>query len=123
VQQLGSQRVLVMESDPRFSRMIKGLLRKWGHDAIGPVARPDQAFPPALQAELTLAVLDIDDDGSTVYALADTLSFRSIPLVFTARDASARLPVRFDGYPVLRKRFSRQSFQDAVTQAYERQWA
>ena len=86
---LWGRRVLVVEDD----YLLAGELRSWlageGATVIGPVPRVDTALELLDHSPLpSLAVLDVNLQGRTVWPVADALMARDIPFVFvTGYDA------------------------------------
>jgi CheY-like chemotaxis protein len=108
------RRVLVVEDEAMISMLIEDMVADFGCQVVGPAARLDHALTLALQAEIDLALLDINVDGSVVYPVADVLRFRGIPFIFATGYDFRALPQRFQGNRTLSKPFSYQTFSDTL---------
>jgi CheY-like chemotaxis protein len=108
------KRVLIVEDEAMISMLIEDMVIDFGYRVVGPAARLDHALTLALQAEIDLALLDINVDGSVVYPVADVLRFRGIPFIFATGYDFRTLPQRFKGNPTLSKPFSYQTFADTL---------
>lgn len=101
---LSGRRVLVVEDEYFLARELERGLRAAGSVVIGPV--------PSIEAALDLlagdpapevALLDINLGGEKVFPVADALTARSIPFVFTTGYDEADILARFSGTPRLQK--------------------
>ena len=88
---LYGQKVLVVEDEYFLADELKDLLENAGATVIGPVATSIAALELLASGQKPdLAVLDIDLQGRSVYAVSDALAARNIPFVFaTGFDGSA----------------------------------
>jgi two-component SAPR family response regulator len=108
------RRILIVEDQAMVSMIIEDILLDLGDEIVGPAAKLDHALTLALQADIDIAILDINVDGLVVFPVADVLRYRGIPFIFsTGYDAHA-LPLRFQGCPVLFKPFSYQNLCDML---------
>ena len=110
-------RVLFVEDEAVVSIMIEDMLLDLGVEVVGPAARLDQALALAREADVEAALLDINIGGHFTYEVADILSGRGIPVIFSTGYGSSALPDRFRSHPILYKPFDRNSFKAAVEAA------
>lgn len=107
-------RILIVEDEAMISMLIEDMVLDFGSEVVGPAARLDHALTLALQAEVDVAILDINVDGTVIYPVADVLRFRGIPFIFATGYDFRALPQRFQGSPTLSKPFSYQNFTDTL---------
>ncbi len=112
---LGGKRILVVEDNALLAATIVRNLTAVGVSVVGPVARLEAAVELAETAEIDIALLDVDLDGTMVWPAADRLVRRDIPFVFASGyQASLVMPRRFEGAPVLNKPFSVRELRGAL---------
>lgn len=102
------------EDETMISLLIEDMVCDLGAEVVGPAARFEQAMTLALEADLDLAVLDVNLDGLVVYPIADVLRDRSIPFIFMTGYDSSVVPAGYRHNRVLTKPFPTQTFHDAV---------
>ena len=99
-------RVLIAEDNLFAAMELEKVLVDLGYEPIGPVAQLDQAMRLAQQESLDGALLDIDLRGELVFAVAEELERRRIPVIFASGyDTNDMFPDRFLQHPRLRKPF------------------
>ena len=115
----GRRRVLVAEDEALIAMEVEAALRRAGWEVVGPVARAAEvARLAAGEQPLDAAVLDIRlGGGATVFAAADALAARGVPLVFLTGYGPGILPERLRGRPVLRKPFPAERLAAALEDA------
>jgi hypothetical protein len=59
-------------------------------------------------------ILDINLDGEMSYAVADELTSRGIPFVFSTGYGGEELPYGYEGVPLLKKPFRRSGLGDVL---------
>lgn len=103
---LANCRLFVVEDEYFIADDIAQALRRLGAEVIGPAADQDEALGLlAMAGRVDGAVLDINLHGRSIYAVADLLRARGVPLVFaTGYDASA-IPSGFEAVPRWEKPF------------------
>ena len=73
---------------------------------VGPATRLAEAVSLARQADIDVAILDVNLAGEFVWEAAEALQDRAIPFVFsTGYDSESILPSRFAGSPIISKPF------------------
>ena len=103
---LQGARVLVLEDETLVSMMVEDMLMDLGCEIIGPFARLDQAMTFVDGgAPIDLALLDVNLGGERSFPLAEKLSGKSIPFVFTTGYDESGMPDQWRGRPSLRKPF------------------
>ena len=99
-------RVLIAEDNLFAAMELEKALVDLGCEPVGPVAQLDQAMRLAQQENLDGALLDVDLRGELVFAVAEELERRHIPVIFASGyDTDDMFPTRFVHNPRLRKPF------------------
>jgi CheY-like chemotaxis protein len=99
-------RVLIAEDNLFAAMELESALLDLGCEPVGPVAQLDQALRLAQQEHLDGALLDVDLRGELVFAVAEELERRRIPVIFASGyDTDDMFPARFVRHPRLRKPF------------------
>ena len=118
----GRRRVLVAEDEALIAMEVEAALRRAGWEVVGPVARAEEAARLAAgERPLDAAVLDVGLGDATVFAAADALAARGVPLVFLTGYGPGILPERLRGRPVLRKPFPAERLPEALEAAAREQ--
>ena len=111
-------RVLIAEDNLFAAMELEKALVDLGCEPIGPVAQLDQAMRLAQQGELDGALLDVDLRGELVFAVAEELERRRIPVIFASGyDTNDMFPARFVQHPRLRKPFGENEIQRVLEAA------
>lgn len=96
---------LIVGSDSRSALAIENVLSKLGWSVVGPFAEPDTALPLARKYRLSGAVLDLNAGAGSLYAVADALVERHIPLLFVTETGRHELRWDFRNVPCLPRPF------------------
>jgi CheY-like chemotaxis protein len=110
-------RVLIVEDEAVVSMLIEDMLLDFGTEVVGPVARINEALRLAHEADLDLAILDINIAGETTYSVADVLRARGIPFVFATGYSSDGIPDRYKDIATLKKPFAFKTFEKTLRRA------
>jgi CheY-like chemotaxis protein len=95
--------ILLVEDEPLVALMIEQLIVNLGHTVAGPYGTVAQAREAIDDEDFTGAILDINLAGELVFPIADILSKRRIPFLFTTGYGPERIVPRFSHIPVLPK--------------------
>ena len=95
-------RILVVEDEPVLAMLLQDSLNDMGCDVVFAHALP-QATRFAEAAEVMCGFLDIKIGDETVVPVADALSQRNIPFVFSSNYGRELLPQRYRNHIVLPK--------------------
>jgi CheY-like chemotaxis protein len=79
--------VFIVEDDVLSALTMKDFVEGLGCEVVGHARTVDEALNLAAHSEFDIALLDIDLDGETSYALAQWLAVRDVPFVFTTGKA------------------------------------
>ena len=98
-------KVLVVEDEMMVSMLIEDMLSDLGCQVVGPASRLDEAITLANEADLDVAVLDVNLGGQPIFPLADLLREKGAPFAFATGYGDAGLRDVDKGSPVLQKPF------------------
>jgi two-component sensor histidine kinase len=110
---LRDRTVLVLEDEPLIAMMTSGLIRELSGTVLGPFANT-HAAEGAIDAEIDLAILDVNIAGDFAYPLADRLIERGVPIIFVTGYHIGAIEPRFAGCPVLTKPVDRDELAAAL---------
>jgi CheY-like chemotaxis protein len=110
-------RILVVEDEFMVGLLIEDMVLDFGGAVVGPAARFDCALQLARDADIDVAILDINLAGTLSYPIARVLRERGIPLIFATGYGESVLSTEFRDHPVLAKPFARKEFDEALSAA------
>jgi CheY-like chemotaxis protein len=114
-------RVLIAEDNVFAAMELERVLVELGYEPVGPVAQLDQALGLAQQEALDGALLDVDLRGELVFAVAEALERRRIPVIFASgHDTDDMFPPPFARHPRLRKPFGENEIRSVLEAAIGR---
>lgn len=93
---LQGRRILIVEDDCVTAMDLAETLATAGAEIIGPagtIAAALELLRP--RPQLDIALLDIEVEGTSVFAVADELVKREVPIVFTTGYERSEIPQRF----------------------------
>jgi CheY-like chemotaxis protein len=103
---LEGRRVLVVEDEMMIAMLIEDMLDDFGCAVVGPAHALDVALElAAAEPAPDVAVLDVNVAGRPVFAVADALRARGVPLIFSTGYGDGGLREVDRGAPVLQKPF------------------
>lgn len=109
-----SKRLLVVEDDILIALMIQEMLQELGHVVSASASQLDHALTLAETQQFDGAILDLNLDGASSFAVADMLAANGIPFVFASGIERRLLPERFSGVAVVGKPFGQDDLVDAL---------
>ncbi len=98
-------RVLVVEDEAMVSMLVEDMLIDLGCEIVGPAARIPAALDLAGSAEIDAAVLDVYVAGQAIWPVADALTARGVPLIFTTGYGESGLQGDYVSHTVVQKPF------------------
>jgi CheY-like chemotaxis protein len=108
-------RVLVAEDNAFAAMELERVLVDLGYEPVGPVAQLDQALRLAQQEVLDGALLDVDLRGELVFAVAEELERRRVPVIFASgHDTDDMFPPSFARHPRLPKPFGEKEIRTVL---------
>lgn len=114
---LADVRVLLVEDEAMVAMMIEDMLCDLGCQVVGPAARVASALALVDAETVDIAVLDVNLGGERVFPVADALTARGVPYVFSTGYGRAGLDGGHGDRPVLQKPYSAAKLASALTQA------
>lgn len=98
-------RVLVVEDEVLVAMLLEDMLSDFGCSVVGPAPTIAEALPLATEADIDVAVLDLNLGGQPVYPVADALRARGLPYVFASGYGAGNLDEAHRDAPMLQKPF------------------
>ena len=114
-------RVLVVEDDYVIATDLAEMLRSAGAHPVGPLGWADAALAlaSAPASALDLAIMDVDLHGGPSYVIADALTARHVPVIFTTGFGSEALAAAYRGYMRLEKPVSETALMQALRNVWQ----
>jgi CheY-like chemotaxis protein len=113
-------RILVVEDELMISMLVEDMLTELGHKVAGIAASVEEATRLANQGDFDGALLDVNLNGKTIDAVAETLMRRDIPFVFTTGYGQQGIPDAYRDWPALQKPYQTQQLGQALARAVAR---
>jgi CheY-like chemotaxis protein len=111
---ISAKRVLVVEDEYLVAMDMSAYLEAAGAHVVGPASNVSAALEALEEhAELDGAILDVNLRGEMAYPVADALTARGIPFVFTTGYDIRAVPARFAGV----KRCEKPATPEAISRA------
>ncbi len=110
-------RVLVVEDEMLVAMNIEDMLLDLGHEVAGLAGRLEPALALAREAEIDIAMLDVNLAGEQSFPVADALIERGVPFLFATGYGLKGIPERYRNRPVLQKPFREQDLAGALREA------
>jgi CheY-like chemotaxis protein len=109
-------RILIAEDNVFAALELEQTLLAFGCRPVGPVARLDQAMGLASREDLDGALLDVELQGQMVFAVAEELERRHIPMIFASGYGTDEVfPAAFAHHPRLSKPFGEDDVRRALS--------
>lgn len=103
---LAGRRILVVEDEMLILLMIEDMLADLGCESVLSAATVDQAIALIDVQSFDIAMLDMNLNGSNSYAVAESLTVRRVPFVFSTGYSGQSIKEEYRNRPVLKKPFS-----------------
>lgn len=115
---LANRRVLIVEDEALIAIAVEEETRRLGCTDIFVAYNKGQALHAIDSYEPTFAVIDLSlTDTGEDYDIADRLTERGIPFIFSSGHLAGELPDRHVGRPFVSKPTQSKDFADAVAMA------
>lgn len=117
-QALAGRRVLVVEDESLVAMLLETILEDMGCTPVGPASTVEEGLAMAEDPEpLDAALLDVNVAGQQVFPIADALTARGVPFVFSTGYGQGGLPDAWRGHPTVQKPFTEASMREALMKA------
>lgn len=100
---LSGRRVLLVEDEALVALLLEDMLEELGCVLAGTAATVDDGLRHAESVDADVALLDINLGGYEIFPVAERLSRRGIPLVFSSGYDADSLPEKWRTRPLVRK--------------------
>lgn len=111
---LANRRILVVEDESLVAMLLETILEDLGCSIVGPEGSVSGGLRAAQSAPLDAALLDVNVAGELVFPIAEALSKRAIPFVFSTGYGEHGLPEKWRGYTTIQKPFTEIAVRDAL---------
>lgn len=98
--------ILVVEDEPLIAMMLEDFLETLGHNVHASCDNLADGLSHADDAELDVAILDVNLKGEAVWSLAERLRARGLPFVIATGGHVQAPPAEFEDVPVLHKPYT-----------------
>jgi DNA-binding NtrC family response regulator len=112
--QAPAHRVLVVEDEMMIAMMLEDMLAALGHEVVGIAPNLKSALRLAGSADFDVAILDINLAGERSFPVAQLLSERGLPFLFSTGYGTAGLEDPFRAVLTLKKPYQIQDLARAV---------
>jgi CheY-like chemotaxis protein len=110
-------RILIVEDEMLVAMNIEDMLLDLGHEVAGLAGRLEPALALAREAEIDVAMLDVNLAGEQSFPVADALIERGVPFLFATGYGLKGIPECYRDRPVLQKPFRGQDLAGALRRA------
>lgn len=107
-------RVLVVEDEAMVAMLVEDTLTDIGCEVVGVASDLEEATAMATSLALDAAVLDVNLNGVRTFSVAETLSARRIPFLFSTGYGATGIPDSLKPAAVLTKPFRRKDLELAL---------
>jgi two-component sensor histidine kinase/PAS domain-containing protein len=115
---LAGRRILVVEDEALVAWAIEDMLVELGCIVVGPAARVSQALVIVEGQPLDAAVLDVNLNGEKCYPVAEALTARGVPFIFSTAYNKDSLQKNYLGSPMLQKPLELSTFSNALEELF-----
>ncbi|MFN3581441.1 MAG: response regulator [Pseudomonas sp.] len=112
-------RVLIVEDEELIGMLLEEMLISHGFEVAGRATTVEESHALVAAEQVDVVLLDISLHGEPVFPVAEQLSQRGTPFVFTTGYGAAGLPTEWQGHPVFCKPYNIQELTETLTQLGE----
>jgi CheY-like chemotaxis protein len=116
---LNGKRVLVVEDEALVSMLIESMIEDFGGIVAGPFMHvaPAVAYVTEHADEFDIAILDVNVSGERSFPIAEALSEKGKPFVYSTGYDERGLEERWRSFPSVRKPFSSSDLEGTLVRA------
>ena len=111
---LDGLKILVVEDEMLVSMLVEDMLGDLGCAVVGPAASLEEALALAGEAQIDIALLDVNLAGKAIYPVADVLKARGVPYIFASGYGDSNSDGPHQGAPALQKPFRMGDLEQAL---------
>jgi CheY-like chemotaxis protein len=112
---LSGRRILVVEDEMLVVMMIEDMLSDLGCESVTSAATVDKALALINAQVFDAALLDVNLNGNDSHPVAEALSARGVPFVYSTGNSGQCLREGYSDRPVLRKPFKYEELVAMIT--------
>lgn len=112
---LSGRRILVVEDEMLVMMIIQDMLEDLGCESVATAATADRALGLIAAQDFDAAMLDMNLAGTKSFPVADALSARGVPFVFSTGYSGHDMREGYRDRPVLKKPFRSQDLTEILT--------
>jgi CheY-like chemotaxis protein len=106
--------ILIVEDELMIRMLLEDMLADLGYQMVAAAARIEDAVTLARDADIDVAILDVNLNGHSVSPVAEILETRGLPFVFATGYGENGLPERYRDRPTLQKPFQQESLSQIL---------
>lgn len=115
--ELTGTKVLIVEDESLIAMFIEDTLSDIGCEAVSIASSLDDAMTKVTEVECDIVMLDVNLAGKDTFALAETLSKKNRPFIFSTGYGNAAIPAHLKHIPVLQKPFREGELEEKLKTA------
>lgn len=106
--------ILVVEDELMIRMLLEDMLADLGFAIVAAAGRLDEAITFARDADIDVAILDVNLAGHSVAPVAEILDARGLPFVFATGYGERGLPEHYRDRPILQKPFQQENLSSVL---------
>jgi CheY-like chemotaxis protein len=110
-------RVFVVEDEVMIRMLLEDMLADLGYEIVASAGGLEEAVGLARNADVDVAILDVNLNGNAVYPVAEILAARGVPFVFSTGYGERGMPEPYRDRPTLQKPFQLENLDRALATA------
>lgn len=111
---LAGIKILVVEDEPIISMFIEDSLSDLGCKSIAFATNLSDAQNKVAEGDFDVVMLDVNLKGELSFPMAETLSARHLPFIFSTGYGKVAIPTHFQHVPVLQKPFQENELREKL---------